>query len=328
MFTRGILPDLVYVETLYSLFSLVQMISIYVTLFLAARMDNERGAVSNCCLTIWCVCFSLTAFISMLECYYYDWILPFFWYKLPITYACYVAIFCLLTSIINPIFYVQYLHYGPSRDQAIAASAFSCITSVLYAIDVACTWKYYKLKNIPCYEHTLPGLLKILESVVACVIFSFISNTSLYLPQPALKCCLAVYFTCFVRVAVAMLLKLSGWENRLPLRLPIFHLGQTMLSFLLYVSAMVLWPLYQFDEKLGGQPHWYSDMSCVDELTDYGCVWDQRLAVAILTAINLLMYVVDLVYWTCQFSVGTEHQPSTPYPLHSQGVSLQSSVEP
>ena len=315
-------------ETLYSPFSLVQMISMYVTLFLAARMDNERGVVRNCCLTIWCVCFSLTGFISMLECYYYDWILPFFWYKLPITYACYVAIFCLLTSIINPIFYMQYLHYGPSRDQAIAASAFSCITSVLYAIDVAYTWKYYKLKNIPCYEHTLPGLLKILESVVACVIFSFTSNTSLYRHQPALKCCLAVYFTCFVRVAVAMLLKLSGWENRLPLRLTIFHLGQTVLSFLLYVSAMVLWPLYQFDKKLGGQPHWYSDMSCVDELTDYGCVWDQRLAVAILTAINLLMYVVDLVYWTRQVSVGTEYQLSTPCPLHSQGVSLQSSVEP
>ena len=303
MFTRGILPDLVYMETLYSPFSLVQMISMYVTLFLAARMDNERGVVRNCCLTIWCVCFSLTGFISMLECYYYDWILPFFWYKLPITYACYVAIFCLLTSIINPIFYMQYLHYGPSRDQAIAASAFSCITSVLYAIDVAYTWKYYKLKNIPCYEHTLPGLLKILESVVACVIFSFTSNTSLYRHQPALKCCLAVYFTCFVRVAVAMLLKLSGWENRLPLRLTIFHLGQTVLSFLLYVSAMVLWPLYQFDKKLGGQPHWYSDMSCVDELTDYGCVWDQRLAVAILTAINLLMYVADLVYWTRQVSL-------------------------
>ena len=189
-------------------------------------------------------------------------------------------------------------------------------------------WKTFPKEERDAEAATLPGLLKILESAVACVIFSFISNTSLYWPQPALKCCLAVYFTCFVWVAVAMLLKLSGWENRLPLQLTIFHLGQTMLSFLLYVSAMVLWPLYQFDEKLGGQPHWYSDLSCVDELTDYGCVWDQRLAVAILTAINLLMYVVDLVYWTCQFSVGTEHQPSTPYPLHSQGVSLQSSVEP
>ena len=97
-----------------------------------------------------------------------------------------------------------------------------------------------------------------------------------------------------------MLLKLSGWEKRLPLRLPTFHRVGTWFSFLLYVIAMVLWPLYQFDEKLGGQPHWYTDMSCVDELTDYGCVWDQRVAVAILTAINLLMYVADLVYWTRQ----------------------------
>ena len=41
-------------------------------------------------------------------------------------------------------------------------------------------------------------------------------------------------------------------------------------------------------------------MSCSDQLTTIGCIWDQRLAVAILTAINLLMYVADLVYWTRQ----------------------------
>ena len=327
MSTRRIIPEVYDVDTLCCFLRLPQVISICLAFSLVASMGNERGAVGNWCLAIWCLCFTVTVFISMYECFY-DWILPFFWYKLPITYACYATLFCLLTSIMYPIFYVQYLPYGPSRDRAIAASAFSCIACVLYAIDVAYTWKHYKFKNIPCYVHTLPGLLKILESAVACVIFVFISNTSLYLHQPALKWCVVVYSICFVQVAVAMLLKLSGWENRLPLRLPIFHLGQTVLSFLLYVSAMVLWPLYQFDEKLGGQPHWYTDMSCIDELTDYGCVWDQRLAVAILTAINLLMYVVDLVYWTCQFSVGTEHQPSTPYPLHSQGVSLQSSVEP
>ena len=108
---------------------------------------------------------------------------------------------------------------------------------MLYATDVACTWKYYKLKNIPGYVHTLPGLLKILESAVACAIFVFLSSTSLYLHQPALKWCVAVYSICFVQVAVATLLRLSGWENRLPFRLPIFHLGQTLLSVLLYVST-------------------------------------------------------------------------------------------
>lgn len=35
---------------------------------------------------------------------------------------------------------------------------------------------------------------------------------------------------------------------------PIFHLVLSLLSVLLYVSALVLWPLYQFSEELGGQP--------------------------------------------------------------------------
>ncbi|KAI4560021.1 hypothetical protein MJT46_012259 [Ovis ammon polii x Ovis aries] len=235
-------------------------------------MGNERGTISNWCLAIWCLCFTMTVFISMFECFYHDGHFPFFWYKFPITYACYGALLCLLTSIIYPVLYVQYLPDGPSRDRAIAASTFPCIACVLCAMDVACTWKHYKLRNISCYVHTLPGLLKILESAVACAIFVFLSSTSLYLHQPALKWCVAVYSICFV----------------------------------------------QFDEKLGGQPHWYSDMSCVDELADYGCIWNQRLAVAVLTAINLLISAADLVYWARQVSVGTEDQPSTPLSLHSQ----------
>ena len=39
------------------------------------------------------------------------------------------------------------------------------------------------------------------------------------------------------------------------------------------------------------------------------CVWDQRLAVAVLTAINLLAYVADLGYWAHQVSVETKALP-------------------
>ncbi|XP_040113521.1 myeloid-associated differentiation marker-like [Oryx dammah] len=304
------------------------MISTCVAFSLVASMGNERGAIGNSCLAIWCLCFIVTVSISMFECLYWQCNVLFCSYKLPITCACYAALLCLSTSIIYPILYVQYLPDGPFRDRAIAASAFSCIACVLYAIDVASTWKHYKLRNIRCYVHTLPGLLKILESAVACAIFVFLSNTSLYLHQPALVVCVALYSICFVQVAMAMLLRLRGWENKLPFRIPIFHLGLTLLSVLLYVSALVLWPLYQFDEKLGGQPHRYSEMSCIDELTEYGCVWDKRLAVAILTAINLLIYTADLVYWARQVSVATKDQPSIPYSFHSQGMSLQSSVVP
>uniref|UniRef100_A0A4W2EHL3 MARVEL domain-containing protein n=1 Tax=Bos indicus x Bos taurus TaxID=30522 RepID=A0A4W2EHL3_BOBOX len=153
-------------------------------------------------------------------------------------------------------------------------------------------------------------LLKVLETFVACVIFAFLSNTSLYIDQPALEWCVAVYSICFILAAVAMLMDREEWENRLPISFPVFHLGLNfLLSVLLYIGALVLWPLYQFDEKFGGQPERSRDVSCQHRLTNYVCVWDQRLAVAILTAINLLIYVADLVYWARQVSVGTEDQP-------------------
>ncbi|KAM7230947.1 hypothetical protein CapIbe_018437 [Capra ibex] len=266
MSTKGRIPCEENVGKRFCPLRLPQAISMCVAFSLVASMGNKRGAIGNWCLAFWSLCFTVTIFISVLECLYLRCNFLFFWYKFPIIFACYAALLCLSTSIIYPVLYVQYLPDGPSRDWAIAASAFPCIACVLCAMDVACTWKHYKLRNIPCYVHTLPGLLKILESAVACAVFVFLSNNSLYLHQPALKWCVAVYSICFV----------------------------------------------QFHEKLGGQPHWYSDMSCVDELTDYGCIWNQRRAVAILTAINLLIYAADLVYWAHQVSVRTEHQPSTP----------------
>ena len=82
-------------------------------------------------------------------------------------------------------------------------------------------------------------------------------------------------------------------------------MGLTLLSVLLYTSALVLWPLYQFDEQFGGQPE---RSSCNDGLIYSVCTWDQQLAVAVLTAINLLIYVVDLVFLAHMVFSRTEDQ--------------------
>ena len=139
---------------------------------------------------------------------------------------------------------------------------------------------------------TVPGLLKVLETFTAGVIFAFLSNFSLYLDQPALEWCVAVYSICFILATVTTLLNLGEWEHRLPVEAVI-----TMLSVLLYVSALVLWPLYQFSKELGRQPQRSSNGDCRNELTYNVCSWDQRLAVAVLTAANLLVYMADLGYW-------------------------------
>uniref|UniRef100_A0A8C3YGA6 MARVEL domain-containing protein n=1 Tax=Catagonus wagneri TaxID=51154 RepID=A0A8C3YGA6_9CETA len=245
-----------------------------------------------------------------------------------ITHACYAALLCLSTAITYSITYVQFLPSGPYRDRAITATAFSCIACVSYAMEVGLTWDLYRLNNVTSYVLTVPGLLKVLETFLACVIFAFISNTALYKEQPALGWCVAVFTICFLQAAVVLMLNLGDCEYRLPIPFPVLQLGLTLLSVLLYTSAVVLWPLYQFDEKLGGQPQRSWDSSCKDELSYYMCAWDQRLAVTVLTAINLLIYVGDLVYWSCLVSVGTEDHQRAPDPIVSPEVSLQSSDVP
>uniref|UniRef100_A0A4W2GFK3 Myeloid-associated differentiation marker-like n=1 Tax=Bos indicus x Bos taurus TaxID=30522 RepID=A0A4W2GFK3_BOBOX len=188
---------------------------------------------------------------------------------------------------------IQLLPHSPFGDHAIAVTAFSSLASVAYATEVV--WTCARSGEFSCSVLTLPGLLHRLEIFVACIIFAFISSPHLYVHQPALEWCVAVYSLCFLLSAVTLLLNWYNWDNRLPVPVPLVHLGLTLLSTLLYASAVVLWPLYQFNREFGGQPQRSSDVSCRDKLSSYVCTWDQRLAVAVLTAVNLLVYVVDLV---------------------------------
>ena len=253
---------------------------------------------------IWCFCFVLTLLILIVELCGLEGHFPFSWDNCLTTCNSFSALLCLSASIIYPVIYIQFLSNSHDWDRPIISTAFSCIAFVAYAMDV--TWTRAQPNMITGYMATVPGLLKGLETIVACVIFIFLSNTSLYLHQPALEWCVAVYSICFFPAALTILGNLIGWEYRLPVTFPILQFLLTLLSVLLYVSALVLWPLYQFNEKFGGQPQRSNYMDCIDGLTYYICTWDEDLAVAILTALNLLIYVADLVYWAHQVSVGTE----------------------
>ncbi|XP_002696609.2 myeloid-associated differentiation marker-like [Bos indicus x Bos taurus] len=299
------------------LLRLPQLCSTCVAFSLVANMGTLRRAIGNWSMSFWCVCFTMTFIFTIVECCRHPSSFPFFWYNISVTYTCYAALICLSASIIYSITYVQFVPYGPYRDRAIAATAFSCIASVLYVIEVAGIWDCYELKEIFFYVHTRRSLLKVLETFVAGVIFAFFSNTSLYLHQPALEWCVAVYSICFIPAAVVLLLDLAEWKYLLPVPFSIFQLVLSLLSVLFYISALVLWPLYQFSKELGRQPQRPSDGDCRDKLTYNMCAWDQRLAVAVLTAANLLVYVADLGYWARQVSVGTEDQPRDSQEVYS-----------
>lgn len=168
--------------------------------------------------------------------------------------------------------YIQFLPRSPFRDCTMAATAVSCITSVAYATEVV--WTRVLTGEFSCDVFTLPGLLKRLEIFVACVIFAFISSPSLYQHQPALGWCMAVYAICFLLSAVALPLPWCDWGRRLLIPFPVFHLGLTSLSVLLYATAVILWPLYQFDKQFGGQLQRSSDATCRHRLPYDRCTWD------------------------------------------------------
>ncbi|XFF87588.1 hypothetical protein AB1E18_013807 [Capra hircus] len=276
------------------LLRLLQLVSTCVAFSLVASVGAWTGPMGNWSMFTWCFCFSVTLIILIVELGGLQVRFPLSWRNFPITYACYAALFCLSSSIIYPTTYVQFLSHGRSRDHAIAAIAFSCIACLAYATEVA--WTRARPGEITGYMATVPGLLKVLETFVACVIFAFISDPGLYQNQSALEWCVAVYSICFILAAVAILLNLGDCTNVLPISFPTFLSGLALISVLAYATALVLWPLYQFDQKHGGQPRRHMDPGCSRSHVHHVCSWDRRLAVAILTGINLLAYLADLVY--------------------------------
>ena len=273
---------------------LLQLLSTCVAFSLVAGVSTLQVAAGNWSIFVWCFCFIVTFIILIVELCGLQSRLHLSWDGFLITSASCATFLCLSGSIVFATACIQLLPHSPFDDHAIAVTAFSSLASVAYATKVV--WTCAQSGEFSCSVLTLPGLLHRLEIFVACVIFAFISSPHLYVHQPALEWCVAVYSICFILAAVAILLNLGDCTNVLPIAFPTFLSGLALISVLFYATALVLWPLYQFDQKHGGEPRRQMDPGCSRRHVHYVCSWDRRLAVAILTGINLLAYLADLVY--------------------------------
>ncbi|CAH6787309.1 LOC100912321 [Phodopus roborovskii] len=276
------------------LLRLLQLLSTCLTFSLVAHGRAWMGSMGNWCMFSWCFCFSMTLVILIIELSGLQNRIPLSWLNFPITCTSYGVLFCLSSSIIYPITYVRFLAYGYARNHAVSATIFSCIACVSYITEV--TWTQERPGGITGYMATVPGQLKVFESFVACVIFLFISNPYLYKFEPVLEWCVAVYAICFILTMVTIILNLVNCTNIVPIPFSTFLTGITFLCVLLYTTAIVLWPLYQFSEGFHGQPHRTMDATCLYKRPHSVCVWDRRLAVSVLTGVNLLAYMADFIY--------------------------------
>ncbi|KAM3592267.1 uncharacterized protein V6R79_015783 [Siganus canaliculatus] len=138
-------------------------------------------------------------------------------------------------------------------------------------------------KKTGSYLAALPGFWKVLEAFVSCIIF--ISLTG-YRDHFFLVLCVIAYIIPFpiipIIIAVNILKKL---KKCLPFNLDRFVFIFLVISVVLYVFAAIVWPIYTF--RNNPRPN--------DCPPSY-CIWAIQLVVTIMTYVNLVFFIVDLIF--------------------------------
>lgn len=238
-----------------------------------------HGGMADWCIFCWAFSFTCTLLILLVEQFKLQSRIPVSWSNFPITVACYAALFCLSASVIFPLYFLRGQQvYGEARSYRITSTVFSCLAAVVYMGEV-CLSKA-KPGEVVGYMATAPGLLKVCQTFVACIIFILVSDPVSYNSHAGLEWCMAVYCICFIVSMVVVVLCVGECTGYLPIPFSKFLSVYGLLAFIMYMSATIIWPIFNFDKKY---QHRQDNRS-------------KPISVAVLTALNFLLYLADLVY--------------------------------
>ncbi|NXI51642.1 MYADM protein, partial [Chloroceryle aenea] len=190
------------------------------------------------------------------------------------------ALMVFTTSVIFPSTFIISPCSSKCARQA-AATTVSCLCFLAYALEVGLTRS--KPGDISSFLSTVPGLLKVFEAYVACLIFSLLDN---YSSKAGLQWCVAVYSICFIITFLIIIFTIGRCLSYIPCPLEKVLVGYNALALMMYITATILWPLYSFKDTKRPE-HCGRD-----------CLWNKHLGVTFLTIFNLIAYLVDLVYST------------------------------
>lgn len=254
----------------------------------AAHGANANGGMYDWCMFCWVFSFIGTLLVLIVELLSLQARVPVSWTNFPITLACYAGLLCLSASIIFPLYFLKgSLVSGETRDYRIVSTVFSCLATVAYLVEVSMTRA--RPGEVAAYMATVPGLLKVCETFVASVIFVFISNPVSYDHHAALKWCMAVYCICFIISAGIVVMCVGECTGLLPFPFARFLSAYALLAVVMYLTATIIWPVFQFDKAQSRRPD-----SC--QRSSGLCYWDKLVIIAVLTGVNFLIYMADLVY--------------------------------
>lgn len=246
---------------------------------LAAHGGSVDGGMADWCIFCWAFSFACTLLVLLVEVFGLQTRAPVSWTNFPITIACYASLLCLSASVIFPLFFLKDQYFtGDTRAYRIAATVFSCLAAVAYMGEVSLTKA--RPGEVAGYMATAPGLLKVCQTFVACIIFILVSEPVSYNHHAALKWCMAVYCICFILSMAVVVLCVGECTGCLPIPFSKFLSAYGLLAVIMYLTATIIWPVFQFDKQ-------YQHSSRASS---------KLITVAVLTALNFLLYLADLAY--------------------------------
>lgn len=245
---------------------------------LAGAAGDGSSSYWAWCMFTWCFCFFFTFLIVILEFTTVNSKVPFAWDDFTTAFAMLASLMCLIVSIIYPTFFTC-----KTCHRAIGASVVSWVCFATYAGEVVLT-RLYPRGETSGFLSTLPGIMKMLETFIACLIFVSLDQGQ-YTGNSGIQWCVAVYSLCFIFSIIIILLTLAQLTSYLPISFDMVVIVYNILAAVMYTTAMVIWPLYSFSNNKQRPPN-----------CGHFCPWDKLVVVTFMTIFNFIVYTLDAVY--------------------------------
>lgn len=245
------------------------------TFILVATVGHSSSSYWAWCMFTWCFCFFITFLILILEFTTLYTKLPLAWDDFTAAFAMLATLMCLASSIIYPVFFTC-----KTCHRQIGASVVSWVCFGVYAGEVVLTYLRPRGQTIG-FLSTVPGIMKMLEAFFACLIFTSLETSQFH--SPGLKWCVAVYSLCFIFTLVIILLTIGQLTLLFPFSFDKLVVIQNILAAVMYLTAMVIWPLYSFQNNSGSS---VCGSLCRSKL----------IVITFMTVINSIVYTLDSAY--------------------------------
>ncbi|XP_037544254.1 myeloid-associated differentiation marker-like [Nematolebias whitei] len=256
---------------------ILEVVFTCVTFSLVASVGRSIDPFWTWCMFTWCFCFCVTIFILIVE-------FTSLTEKLPLSWGDFTSAFSLLATLMVMVATILYSMFFACSlcGRQIAASVFSAITISLYSTEVGIIRA--RPGEISGFLSTVPGLLKVLEAFVACIIFICLRYIN-YWVYPGLQWCVFVYSICFIFSFLIIILTICRLLALLPAPFSKVLTVCNVLAVLMYFTAVIIWPVYSFKD--------HPKPNCP---IAYLCGWNLLVVISVMTCFNLVAYIVDTVY--------------------------------